>query len=62
VLTASPARAARAMQRGVTALMFGHPATQRPDWRPGRQIRAWAEIEEAVTAARVHRTEAKTPE
>ena len=57
-VTASPARAARAMQRGVTAMMLGNPATAPPDFRPGRRVKAWAEIEEAVTLARVQTTDA----
>jgi hypothetical protein len=58
VVTASPARAARAMQRGLTAIMVGNPASAPPNFRPGRQVKAWAEIEEAVTLARVQHTEA----
>jgi hypothetical protein len=61
-VTASPARAARAMHRGITAVMVGNPATAPPDFRPGRRVKAWAEIEEAVTLARVQTTEAIVPE
>ena len=58
VVTASPTRAARAMQRGVTAMMVGNPATAPPSFRPGRRVRAWAEIEQAVTLSRVAQTDA----
>lgn len=58
VVTASPSRAARAMQRSITALLFGSPATARPEFRPGREVRAWQEIEEEVSRRRILKTKA----
>lgn len=53
VVTASPARAARAMQRAIAAILFCSPATARPEFRPGKGLKAWQEIEEEVTKRRI---------
>lgn len=58
VVTASPARAARAMQRAITVLMFGSPATARPEFRPGKSMKSWQDIEEEVSKRRILRTKA----
>lgn len=58
VITASPAKAAMCMRRSVTALLFGSPATARPDFRPGRGVRPWAEVEEEVSRRRILKTKA----
>lgn len=58
VVTASPARAAMAMRRSITALMYGSPATARPEFRPAKVNRAWSEIEEEVSKRRILTTKA----
>lgn len=58
VVTASPRRAAMAMQRSITVVMYGSPATARPEFRPGRVNKAWDEIEEEVSRRRILATKA----
>ncbi|HET7110191.1 MAG TPA: hypothetical protein VFI41_04925 [Gemmatimonadales bacterium] len=56
VVTASPTRAAIAMRRSITALLFASPATARPEFRPG--LRPWDEISEEVSRRRILRAKA----
>lgn len=57
-VTAAPAKAARSMHRHVTTLLFASPATARPEYRPGHQLRGWADIEEEMTSQRILKTKA----
>lgn len=58
-ITASPQKAARAMHRHVTTLLYASPATARPEYRPGHSLRGWADIEEEMANQRVLKTKAK---
>lgn len=62
VVTASPARAALAMQRSITALLFGSPATARPEFRPGKTVKAWQDIEAEISRRSILTTSAITGE
>lgn len=58
VITANPTKAAASMKRSITALLFSSPATARPEFRPGRGVRAWGDIEAEVSRRRILRTKA----
>jgi hypothetical protein len=58
VITASPSKAAICMKRAITSMLFNSPATARPEFRPGRGVRAWQEIEEEVSRRRILKTKA----
>jgi hypothetical protein len=58
VVTPSPSKAAICMRRSITSLLFGSPATARPEFRPGKNVRPWQEIEEEVSRRRILRTKA----
>ena len=58
VITANPAKAAICMRRSITSMLFNSPATARPEFRPGREVRAWQEIEEEVSRRRILKTKA----
>lgn len=51
-VTANPKVVTTMMAAGVPAMLFGHPSYARPEHRPDHRdgMRAWAEIEEEVTA------------
>lgn len=62
VITASPSKVAMCMKRSITGLLFGSPATARPENRPGGNVRPWEEIESEVTRRRILRTAATAGE
>jgi len=62
VITANPSKAAIAMRRSITSLLFGSPATARPEFRPGRGVKAWGDIEAEVSRRRILKTKASAGE
>jgi hypothetical protein len=62
VVTANPSKAAIAMRRSITSLLFGSPATARPEFRPGRGVKAWGDIEAEVSRRRILKTKASAGE
>lgn len=61
-VTAHPGKAARSMHRHVTTILFASPATARPEYRPGHDLRGWAEIEAEMTSQRILKTKANRRE
>jgi len=54
VIDASPVAVAGAMELGLPAMLFGHPRTHRPEWRPDyeRAPRAWDTLVQQVESQR----------
>lgn len=55
VVDADPDAVAGAMDLGVPALLFAHPRTSRPEWRPDfdRTPRPWSQVAHRVREARL---------
>lgn len=58
-ITSNPSLWAFAFDQGIPSIMFGVPSYLRPEFRPDapRSVRAWSDIEEAVTKQNALRTQ-----
>ena len=59
IITNDPTLWVFAFEQGITALMFGHPAYLRAEFRPDapKRIRSWDQIQEAVAKQNAVRTQ-----